>query len=135
MLAAGVPCIPGWHPSDSDRSNKDSQTPAFLQEQADKIGYPVLIKAVSGGGGKGMKIVDRKEDFAGQLESAKREARKHFGDDEVLLERYITRPRREYFLPKTDYPLSILLTVIYLSAYRRRGPDFFRRTRQPSLPL
>ncbi|BGP57610.1 hypothetical protein JCM8202v2_005254 [Rhodotorula sphaerocarpa] len=93
MLAAGVPCIPGWHPSDSDRSNKDSQTPAFLQEQADKIGYPVLIKAVSGGGGKGMKIVDRKEDFAGQLESAKREARKHFGDDEVLLERYITRPR------------------------------------------
>ena len=95
MLAAGVPCIPGWHPSDADRSNKDSQTPAFLQEQADKIGYPVLIKAVSGGGGKGMKIVDRKEDFAGQLESAKREARKHFGDDEVLLERYITRPRRE----------------------------------------
>ncbi|KAG0658579.1 hypothetical protein C6P46_005699 [Rhodotorula mucilaginosa] len=93
MLAAGVPCIPGWHPSDSDRSNKDSQTPAFLQQQADKIGYPVLIKAVSGGGGKGMKIVDRKEDFAGQLESAKREARKHFGDDEVLLERYITRPR------------------------------------------
>ncbi|GAA5864382.1 hypothetical protein JCM3774_002772 [Rhodotorula dairenensis] len=93
MLAAGVPCIPGWHPSDADRSNKDSQTPAFLQQQADKIGYPVLIKAVSGGGGKGMKIVDRKEDFAGQLESAKREARKHFGDDEVLLERYITRPR------------------------------------------
>ncbi|POY76413.1 hypothetical protein BMF94_0611 [Rhodotorula taiwanensis] len=93
MLAAGVPCIPGWHPSDADRSNADSQTPAFLQEQADKIGYPVLIKAVSGGGGKGMKIVDRKEDFAGQLESAKREARKHFGDDEVLLERYITRPR------------------------------------------
>lgn len=97
MLAAGVPCIPGWHPSDADRSNADSQTPAFLQEQADKIGYPVLIKAVSGGGGKGMKIVDRKEDFAGQLESAKREARKHFGDDEVLLERYITRPRRESF--------------------------------------
>ena len=97
MLAAGVPCVPGWHPSQVDPSSKPAgshQDPDFLLERADEIGYPVLIKAVSGGGGKGMKIVDKREDFFGQLESAKREARKSFGDDEVLLERYITRPRR-----------------------------------------
>ncbi|GAA5996060.1 uncharacterized protein JCM10292_004921 [Rhodotorula paludigena] len=92
MLAAGVPCVPGWHPSQSS-GEADNQSLDFLLARADEIGYPVLIKAVSGGGGKGMKIVDRREDFAGQLESAKRESRKHFSDDEVLLERYITRPR------------------------------------------
>ncbi|KPV73981.1 uncharacterized protein RHOBADRAFT_54560 [Rhodotorula graminis WP1] len=96
MLAAGVPCVPGWHPSQVDPSSTPAgshQDPDFLLARADEIGYPVLIKAVSGGGGKGMKIVDKRDDFMGQLESAKREARKSFGDDEVLLERYITRPR------------------------------------------
>ncbi|TNY21129.1 Biotin/lipoyl attachment:Carbamoyl-phosphate synthase subunit L [Rhodotorula diobovata] len=96
MLAAGVPCVPGWHPSQVDPSSTPTgshQDPDFLLARADEIGYPVLIKAVSGGGGKGMKIVDKRDDFKGQLESAKREARKSFGDDEVLLERYITRPR------------------------------------------
>jgi 3-methylcrotonyl-CoA carboxylase alpha subunit len=95
MLAAGVPCIPGWHPSSSSvPAGEDPQSLPFLLARADEIGYPVLIKAVSGGGGKGMKIVGKREEFAEQLESAKREARKSFGDDEVLLERYITRPRR-----------------------------------------
>ncbi|GAA6035946.1 hypothetical protein JCM8097_005179 [Rhodosporidiobolus ruineniae] len=95
MLAAGVPCVPGWHPSTSfsSSSDEDTQSPSFLLDRADEIGYPVLIKAVSGGGGKGMKIAAKKEEFVGQLESAKREARTHFGDDRVLLERYITRPR------------------------------------------
>lgn len=100
MLAAGVPCVPGWHPSQVDPSSTPTgshQDPDFLLARADEIGYPVLIKAVSGGGGKGMKIVDKRDDFKGQLESAKREARKSFGDDEVLLERYITRPRRASF--------------------------------------
>lgn len=92
MLRAGVPCVPGWHPSSSSST---SQEPSFLQTEADKIGYPVLIKAVSGGGGKGMKIVERAEDFQGQLESAKREAMKGFGDDRVLLEKYLSTPRRE----------------------------------------
>ncbi|GAA5856201.1 hypothetical protein JCM8547_000816 [Rhodosporidiobolus lusitaniae] len=91
MLAAGVPCVPGWHPSTD--ASPDNQSPSFLLTKADEIGYPVLIKAVSGGGGKGMKIVSKREEFESQLESAKREARKHFGDDRVLLERYITRPR------------------------------------------
>lgn len=81
MLAAGVPCVPGWHPSST--SPASTQLPENLLQEADKIGYPVLIKAVSGGGGKGMKIVDKREDFIDQLESAKREARKSFGDDVV----------------------------------------------------
>ncbi|SCV74222.1 BQ2448_6654 [Microbotryum intermedium] len=91
MLKAGVPCVPGWHPSTS--SSADSQQSDFLQAEADKIGYPVLIKAVSGGGGKGMKIVDRQEDFKEQLASAKREGMKSFGDDTVLLEKYLSTPR------------------------------------------
>ncbi|GAA6016843.1 hypothetical protein JCM10207_003270 [Rhodosporidiobolus poonsookiae] len=95
MLAAGVPCVPGWHPSSTSSSstNEDPQSLPFLLARADEIGYPVLIKAVSGGGGKGMKIAASRDEFEGQLASAKRESRKHFGDDEVLLERYITRPR------------------------------------------
>lgn len=93
MLKAGVPCVPGWHPSST--SSADSQQPDSLQKEADKIGYPVLIKAVSGGGGKGMKIVDSAKDFKSQLESAKRESMKSFGDDTVLLEKYLSTPRRE----------------------------------------
>ncbi|KAI5480384.1 3-methylcrotonyl-CoA carboxylase alpha subunit [Pseudohyphozyma bogoriensis] len=91
MLAAGVPCVPGWHPTaDSPAS---TQEPDFLIKEADKIGYPVLIKAVSGGGGKGMKIVEKREEFVQQLESAKRESKKSFGDDTVLLEKYLSTPR------------------------------------------
>lgn len=93
MLKAGVPCVPGWHPSSTE--SPDSQKPDFLQTEADKIGYPVLIKAVSGGGGKGMKIVDSAKEFKSQLESAKRESMKSFGDDTVLLEKYLSTPRRE----------------------------------------
>ncbi|TKY88703.1 hypothetical protein EX895_002334 [Sporisorium graminicola] len=85
MLAAGVPCVPGYHGADQD--------PALLASEADKIGYPVLIKAVKGGGGKGMKIADSPEDFADALESAQREALKSFGDATVLIEKYLTAPR------------------------------------------
>lgn len=98
MLAASVPCVPGFHPSTipGHPSDPANQQPAFLQAEARKIGFPVLIKAVSGGGGKGMKIVDKEDDFVAQLESAKREARASFGDDEVLLEKYIAVSRREW---------------------------------------
>ncbi|QNM95937.1 acetyl/propionyl/methylcrotonyl-CoA carboxylase subunit alpha [Chitinimonas koreensis] len=85
MEGAGVPLVPGYH--------GDEQDTAFLQQQADRIGYPVLIKASAGGGGKGMKIVETAADFAGQLASAKREAAASFGDDKVLIEKYLTRPR------------------------------------------
>lgn len=92
MIAAGVPCIPGWHPDASSPS--DCQTPAFLLARAEEIQWPVMIKAVSGGGGKGMKIATKREEFESQLESAKREARKHFGSDDVLLEKYVSKSRR-----------------------------------------
>ncbi|BEP93610.1 acetyl/propionyl/methylcrotonyl-CoA carboxylase subunit alpha [Acidovorax sp. A79] len=85
MEKAGVPLVPGYHGSDQD--------PALLQREADRIGYPVLIKASAGGGGKGMRAVDKSGDFAAALESCKREAINSFGDDAVLVEKYVQRPR------------------------------------------
>ncbi|ODV90139.1 hypothetical protein CANCADRAFT_24944 [Tortispora caseinolytica NRRL Y-17796] len=85
MEAAGVPCVPGYHGENQDVN--------FLAEKADEITYPVLIKAVLGGGGKGMRIVNSKEEFLPELESAKSEARSAFGDDRVLVEKYIAVPR------------------------------------------
>ncbi len=85
MGKAGVPLVPGYH--------GDRQESAFLREQADAIGYPVLIKASAGGGGKGMRRVDRSEDFEAALASCQREAQSSFGDQQVLVERYVTRPR------------------------------------------
>ena len=85
MGKAGVPLVPGYHGDDQD--------PALLAREAARIGYPVLIKATAGGGGKGMKIVERGEEFAPALASAQREAKAGFGDDRVLLERYLTSPR------------------------------------------
>jgi len=85
MDKAKVPLVPGYH--------GDDQADAVLQAAADNIGYPVLIKASAGGGGKGMKIVERAGDFAQLLASAKREAASSFGDDRVLVEKYLTKPR------------------------------------------
>jgi len=85
MQAAGVPVVPGYH--------GERQEPDFLQAQADAIGYPVLIKARAGGGGKGMRRVDRAEDFATALAGAAREGAASFGDASVLIEKYIDSPR------------------------------------------
>jgi 3-methylcrotonyl-CoA carboxylase alpha subunit len=85
MEKAGVPLVPGYHGKDND--------PALLAKEADRIGYPVLIKASAGGGGKGMRRVDAPADFAAALASCQREAKASFGDDHVLVERYVTRPR------------------------------------------
>ncbi len=85
MADAGVPTTPGYLGED--------QAPERLHREADGIGYPVLIKAVAGGGGKGMRKVDRSEDFPAALVSCRREASSSFGDDRVLLEKYVTRPR------------------------------------------
>ncbi len=85
MAKAGVPLVPGYHGED--------QSEKTLKAAAAKIGYPVLIKASAGGGGKGMKIVERPEDFSTALASARREAASSFGDDRVLVEKYLTRPR------------------------------------------
>lgn len=85
MAAANVPLVPGYY--------GDKQDPAFLQAEAEKIGYPVLIKAAFGGGGKGMRIVEHAKDFISALQGAQREAIAGFGNDLVLLERYVNKPR------------------------------------------
>jgi 3-methylcrotonyl-CoA carboxylase alpha subunit len=85
MEQANVPLVPGYH--------GDNQDPELLHREADRIGYPVLLKASAGGGGKGMRVVERSEDFAAALASCKREAISSFGDDKVLAEKYLTRPR------------------------------------------
>src|SRR5947199_6730158 len=84
MAKAGVPVVPGYLGED--------QSPARLAEEAERTGYPVLIKAVAGGGGKGMRRVNSRAEFAAALEGAKREAASAFGDDRVLIEKYVARP-------------------------------------------
>jgi 3-methylcrotonyl-CoA carboxylase alpha subunit len=85
MQQAGVPVVPGYHGDDQD--------PTHLQAEAEKIGFPVLIKASGGGGGRGMRVVNAAGDFARALDGAKREAASAFGDDRVLIEKYLTSPR------------------------------------------
>jgi 3-methylcrotonyl-CoA carboxylase alpha subunit len=85
MEKAGVPIVPGYH--------GDDQSSDLLKRKADQIGYPVLIKAVAGGGGKGMRKVEARGEFAAALASAQREAKGAFGDPRVLIERYVTAPR------------------------------------------
>jgi acetyl/propionyl-CoA carboxylase alpha subunit len=85
MIKAGVPVTPGYHGQDQ-RNEK-------LLEEANKIGYPLMIKAVSGGGGKGMRAVYEQEKFLEALESCRREAKRSFNDDRVLLEKLIQSPR------------------------------------------
>jgi 3-methylcrotonyl-CoA carboxylase alpha subunit len=85
MQAAGVPVVPGYTGED--------QTPGHLHREADAVGYPLMIKAAYGGGGKGMRIVRNSAEFLPNLESCQREARNAFGRDRVLLERYVEHPR------------------------------------------
>jgi 3-methylcrotonyl-CoA carboxylase alpha subunit len=85
MAEAGVPLVPGYHGED--------QETARLEKEAAAVGFPVLIKPSAGGGGKGMRVVRQKKDFAAALEGAKREAASSFGDERVLIERYLDRPR------------------------------------------
>ncbi|XP_047304547.1 methylcrotonoyl-CoA carboxylase subunit alpha, mitochondrial isoform X6 [Homo sapiens] len=85
MAAAGVPVVEGYHGED--------QSDQCLKEHARRIGYPVMIKAVRGGGGKGMRIVRSEQEFQEQLESARREAKKSFNDDAMLIEKFVDTPR------------------------------------------
>src|SRR5260221_9017636 len=85
MEKAGVPLVHGYHGG--------NQAPDFLLSEAGRIGFPVLIKAAAGGGGKGMRVVERKADFDAALAACRREALSAFGDDRVLLEKYLERPR------------------------------------------
>lgn len=95
MADAGVPLVPGYHGTE--------QSPEFLASAAEEIGYPVLIKASAGGGGKGMRRVDQPADFAEALISAQREAAASFGDDHVLIEKYLLQPRHVEFQVFADH--------------------------------
>ncbi|WP_323753856.1 acetyl/propionyl/methylcrotonyl-CoA carboxylase subunit alpha [Marinobacter sp.] len=85
MEKAGVPLVPGYHGSD--------QTPDLLREEAEKCGFPLLLKAVAGGGGKGMRVVENMGEFDDALAAAQREAKNAFGNPDMLIERYLTQPR------------------------------------------
>jgi 3-methylcrotonyl-CoA carboxylase alpha subunit len=85
MDKAGVPLVPGYH--------GENQEAAFLEKEAARIGFPVLIKPSAGGGGKGMRVVTSKKEFLPALQASKREASSSFGDERVLIERYLERPR------------------------------------------
>jgi 3-methylcrotonyl-CoA carboxylase alpha subunit len=85
MEGAGVPVVPGYH--------AEAQDLATFAAEAERIGYPVLLKASAGGGGKGMRVVERPDDLAAAIASAKRESASSFGDDRLLIEKYLTRPR------------------------------------------
>lgn len=85
MEKAGVPLVPGYH--------GDDQSPETLRKEAEKCGFPLLLKAVAGGGGKGMRVVERMEDFDDALAAAKRESKNAFGNPDMLIERYLTQPR------------------------------------------
>ncbi|MGS2743259.1 ATP-binding protein [Halomonas sp. LS-001] len=85
MHAAGVPLVPGYHGNDQDD--------ALLKAEADKIGYPVMLKASAGGGGKGMRVVESNQAFQASLDGCRRESKAAFGDDRMLIEKYLVRPR------------------------------------------
>ncbi|WP_346796039.1 acetyl/propionyl/methylcrotonyl-CoA carboxylase subunit alpha [Halomonas sp. Bachu 37] len=85
MADAGVPLVPGYHGADQDD--------ALLKAEADKIGYPVLLKASAGGGGKGMRVVESSDNFQAALDGCRRESQAAFGDQRMLIEKYLTQPR------------------------------------------
>ncbi|PYH98702.1 3-methylcrotonyl-CoA carboxylase subunit alpha [Aspergillus ellipticus CBS 707.79] len=126
MTAAGVPCVPGYH--------GDNQDVNFLEAEADKIKYPVLIKAIKGGGGKGMRIAQTKAEFQAQLQSAKSEAMNSFGDDHVLVEKYITTPRHiEVQVFADKYGNSVALGERDCSI-QRRHQKIIEESPAPHLP-
>ncbi|MEO8460557.1 MAG: biotin carboxylase N-terminal domain-containing protein, partial [Dokdonella sp.] len=112
MAAHGVPVVPGY--------TGDDQDPAILAHEAQRIGFPLMIKAAYGGGGKGMRIVRNADEFSANLESCQREAKNAFGRDRVLLERYVERPRHiEFQVFGDSHGHAIHLNERECSAQRR----------------
>jgi 3-methylcrotonyl-CoA carboxylase alpha subunit len=125
MVKAGVPVVPGYH--------GDNQEPQFLLEQARLIGYPLLIKASAGGGGKGMRKVSSDEEFAPQLEAAKREAASAFGDTRVLLERYLDEPHHIEFQVFGDRFGTVVHLFERECSIQRRHQKILEETPSPFL--
>ena len=126
MEKAGVPLVPGYH--------GDEQALKYLQGQADRIGYPVLIKASAGGGGKGMRIVESAAEFAAALASCKREAASAFGDDKVLIERYLRRPRHIEIQVFADRHADAVYLFERDCSVQRRHQKVLEEAPAPGLP-
>ncbi len=115
MAAAGVPVLPGY--------DGEEQAPAQLLSQAERMGFPLLIKPTAGGGGKGMRIVRAAADFAEALAGARREAAESFGDDRVLLERFVEgvgTSRSRYLRTATATPCTSSSAIARCSGVTRR---------------
>ena len=126
MEKANVPVVPGYHGQKQDA--------AFLAKEAERIGYPVLIKAVAGGGGKGMRRVDKAADFAEALDGAKREAKNAFKEDAVLVEKYVERPRHVEIQVFADTKGNAVYLFERDCSVQRRHQKVLEEAPAPGLP-
>jgi len=126
MRTAGVPLVPGYHGAD--------QGPGVLQRAADEIGYPVLVKASAGGGGRGMRVVERADQFEAAVAAAKREAKGAFGDDTVLIEKYLQRPRHVEVQVFGDSHGNAIHLFERDCSIQRRHQKVFEESPAPGLP-
>ncbi len=126
MAEAGVPLVPGYH--------GDDQAPELLLQEAERVGYPLLLKASAGGGGKGMRVVENSADFPAALAAAKREALSAFGDDRMLLERYLRRPRHIEIQVFADNQGNYLHLFERDCSVQRRHQKVIEEAPAPGLP-
>ncbi|WIA19437.1 hypothetical protein OEZ85_004054 [Tetradesmus obliquus] len=126
MSAAGVPVVPGYH--------GEEQEQARLEAEAEVVGFPLLVKAVSGGGGKGMKLATQRSELSNAIASARREAAASFGDDRLLLERYITRPRHVEVQVMGDKHGTALYLFDRDCSVQRRHQKIIEEAPAPGLP-
>ncbi|KAF6259823.1 carbamoyl-phosphate synthase L chain, ATP binding domain-containing protein, partial [Scenedesmus sp. NREL 46B-D3] len=126
MSAAGVPVVPGYHGVEQEQ--------ARLEAEAESVGFPLLVKAVSGGGGKGMKLATQRSELSDAIASARREAAASFGDDRLLLERYITRPRHVEVQVMADKHGSALYLFDRDCSVQRRHQKIIEEAPAPGLP-
>ena len=124
-MAAGVPVIPGFN---------ESQDAKDLAAAADEIGYPVLVKASAGGGGKGIRIAHSPDDFADALSDAKAESLRAFGNDDVIVERYITRPRHIEVQVAGDKHGTVIDVGTRECSVQRRYQKVLEEAPAPNLP-
>lgn len=127
MEPSGVPCVPGYHGS--------AQDTATLVAEAEKVGYPLMIKAVMGGGGKGMRMVASADQFEELLEGCKRESRASFGDDRVLLERFLTSPRHVEFQVFADSHGNCVHLFERDCSLQRRHQKVIEEAPAPAMPV
>jgi acetyl-CoA carboxylase biotin carboxylase subunit len=125
MMKAGVPVIPGYHGPNQDNNS--------LEKEAEKIGYPLLVKAAAGGGGKGMRIVHSQDTLEQSIESAKRESKSAFGDDTVFLEKYVDKPRHIEFQILGDEHENIIHLFERECSIQRRHQKIIEETPSPAM--